>query len=47
LATAFDAVGFTQPAIAAEGAAGRGAIHFSVAHPERVSALVLVNSFAH
>ena len=22
-------------------------IHFSVAHPERVSALILINSFAH
>jgi class 3 adenylate cyclase len=47
LSAVIDAVGFTQPAIAAEDAAGRRAIHFSATHPERISALMLVNSFAH
>jgi class 3 adenylate cyclase len=33
--------------MAGAGDAGAGAIYFSVIHPERVGALVLVNSFAH
>jgi class 3 adenylate cyclase len=41
------AVDFERPAIVAGGETGAPAIRFSVAHPERVSALVLVNSFAH
>jgi pimeloyl-ACP methyl ester carboxylesterase len=43
----FDAVGFDRPVLAAEGASGLRAIHFSAIHPERVSALVLINGFAH
>jgi pimeloyl-ACP methyl ester carboxylesterase len=42
-----DAAGFEQPALVAEDASGGRAIHFSVTHPDRVSAIVLVNSFAH
>ena len=42
-----DAVGFRQPAFVAVAASGSRAIHFSVTHPERVSALVLVDSYAH
>jgi class 3 adenylate cyclase len=42
-----DAVGFQQPAVVGIGLSGPAAIHFSVTHPERVSALVLINSFAH
>jgi pimeloyl-ACP methyl ester carboxylesterase len=40
-----DAVGFQRPALVAT--SGARAIRFSAAHPERVSALVLVNSYAH
>jgi class 3 adenylate cyclase len=42
-----DAVGFERPALVAEGSSGGVAIHFSATHPERVSALVLLNSFAY
>jgi pimeloyl-ACP methyl ester carboxylesterase len=41
-----DAVDFERPALIAEGGSGGVAIRFSASHPERVSALVLVNSFA-
>jgi class 3 adenylate cyclase len=47
LTAVLNAVGFERPAFVAEGTSGGRAIHFSAAHPERVSALVLVNSFAH
>jgi class 3 adenylate cyclase len=47
LTALLDAVGFERPAVVAEGSSGGRAIHFSVAHPERVSGLVLVNSYAH
>jgi class 3 adenylate cyclase len=47
LAAVLDAVGFDRPALVAEGVAGGRAIDFSVTHPERVSGLVLINSFAH
>jgi class 3 adenylate cyclase len=47
LTALLDAVRFERPAVVAEGSSGGRAIHFSVAHPERVSALVLVNSYAH
>jgi class 3 adenylate cyclase len=42
-----DAVGFQRSAIVGVGLAGPTAIHFSVTHPERVGALILINSFAH
>jgi class 3 adenylate cyclase len=42
-----DAVGLQRPALVAGTAAGTSAIRFSASHAERVSALVLVNSFAH
>jgi class 3 adenylate cyclase len=42
-----DAVGFERPALVAEGTSGGRAIHFAATHRERLSALVLVNSFAH
>jgi class 3 adenylate cyclase len=42
-----DAVGFDRPVLAAEGASGLRAIHFSAIRPERVSALVVINGFAH
>jgi class 3 adenylate cyclase len=41
------AAGFDRPAIVGGGIFGPAAIHFAVTHPQRVSALVLVNSFAH
>jgi class 3 adenylate cyclase/pimeloyl-ACP methyl ester carboxylesterase len=41
------AVGSEPAAFVAWGATGVAAIEFSVTHPERVSALVLVNSYAH
>jgi class 3 adenylate cyclase len=47
LTAVLDAAGLQRPALVAEDASGGRAIHFSVAHPERVSALVLVNSYAH
>jgi class 3 adenylate cyclase/pimeloyl-ACP methyl ester carboxylesterase len=47
LTAVLDAVGFQRPAIVAGEGFGAGAIHFSVTHPERVSALVLVNGYAH
>jgi class 3 adenylate cyclase len=42
-----DAVGFDRPALVAEDSSGGRAVHFAVTHSERVSALVLINSFAH
>jgi pimeloyl-ACP methyl ester carboxylesterase len=42
-----DAVGFERPVLVADSSFGGKVIHFSVTHPERVSALVLVNSFAY
>jgi class 3 adenylate cyclase len=47
LTAVLDAVGFERPALVAGDATGGPAIHFSVTHPERVSALVLLNSYAH
>ena len=42
-----DTMGFERPVLMAEQFAGGRAIHFSATHPQRVSALILVNSFAH
>jgi class 3 adenylate cyclase len=42
-----DTVGFRRPAMVAGDASGARAIQFSVTHPDRVSALVLYNSYAH
>src|SRR5262249_24912489 len=42
-----NAVRSQQPAVVGVGLSGPAAIHFSVTHPERVSALVLINTFAH
>jgi class 3 adenylate cyclase len=47
LTAVIDAVGLVQPALVAVAGAGGRAIHFSAAHPEQVSTLVLVNSYAH
>jgi class 3 adenylate cyclase len=47
LIAVFDAVGLERPALVAVGPPGVRAIHFAASHPERVSALVLVNSSAH
>jgi class 3 adenylate cyclase len=47
LTALLDAVGFERPAIVGPGLSGPAAIHYSVTHPERVSALVLLNSYAH
>jgi class 3 adenylate cyclase len=44
LIAVLDAAGFERPVLLAD--AGRG-IHFSATHPDRVSALVLFNAFAH
>jgi class 3 adenylate cyclase len=46
LIAVLDAVGFQRPAVIGEGSSGARALHFSATHPERVSALVLLNSFA-
>ena len=46
LTAILDAVGFERPVLVAEGASGGAAIHFSATHAERVSALVLFNSYA-
>jgi class 3 adenylate cyclase len=42
-----DAAAFDRPVLAAEGTSGLRAIHFSATHPQRVSALILINGFAH
>jgi class 3 adenylate cyclase/pimeloyl-ACP methyl ester carboxylesterase len=47
LTAVIDAVGFERPALVGEGTTAGRAIHFSATHPDRLSALVLVNSFAH
>jgi class 3 adenylate cyclase/pimeloyl-ACP methyl ester carboxylesterase len=47
VAALLDAVGLEQPAILGGGVHGPAAIHFAVNHPQRVSALVLLNSYAH
>jgi len=46
LTAVMDAVGFERPALAGADP-GMPQIHFAATHPERVSALVLVNSYAH
>ena len=45
LTAVLDAVGFERPALAGVDP-GMAQIHFSATHPERVSALVLINSYA-
>jgi pimeloyl-ACP methyl ester carboxylesterase len=47
LTAVLDAARFERPALVAEDATAGRAIHFSATHPQRVSALVLVNSYAH
>jgi class 3 adenylate cyclase len=47
LVALLDAVGFEQPAMVGGGTFGPTTIHFAVTHPQQVSALVLVNTFAH
>ena len=47
LTAVLDAVGFERPVLVMGGEGGGLAIHFAVSHPERVSALVLVNSCAY
>jgi class 3 adenylate cyclase len=47
LTAVLNTVGFERPALVGAGEAGGIAIHFSATHPERVSALVLVNTCAH
>jgi pimeloyl-ACP methyl ester carboxylesterase len=47
LTAVLDAVGFDRSALVVEDVAAGRAIHFSATHPERVSALVLINSYAH
>jgi pimeloyl-ACP methyl ester carboxylesterase len=47
LTAVLDAVGFERPAMVGTGESGAFAIRFSVTHPNRVSALVLVNTHAH
>jgi class 3 adenylate cyclase len=46
LIAVLDAVGIQRAAVVGEGSSGARAINFSATHPERVSALVLLNSFA-
>jgi pimeloyl-ACP methyl ester carboxylesterase len=46
-AAVLEGVGFEQPALLAMSGQGGKAIHFSVTRPERVSADVRVNTFAH
>jgi class 3 adenylate cyclase/pimeloyl-ACP methyl ester carboxylesterase len=47
LTALLDEAGFDRAALVAEGACAGRAIHFSAAHPGRVSAVVLINGFAH
>jgi class 3 adenylate cyclase/pimeloyl-ACP methyl ester carboxylesterase len=47
LTAVLDAVGFQRAALVAENGCGVAGIRFSVAHPQRVSALILINSDAH
>jgi class 3 adenylate cyclase len=47
LTAVLDAAGFERPVLVADGEGGGLAIQFAVNHPARVSALVLVNSFAY
>jgi class 3 adenylate cyclase len=47
LTALLDAAGFQRPAMFGTGVRGPAAIHFSVTHPERVSALVLFSTYAH
>ncbi len=47
LTAVLDVVGFERAALVAAAASGGRAIRFSATHPERVCALVLVNSYAH
>jgi class 3 adenylate cyclase len=47
LTAVLDAVGFERTALVAETASGLSAIHFAATHPDRLSALILVNSYAH
>jgi class 3 adenylate cyclase/pimeloyl-ACP methyl ester carboxylesterase len=47
LTALLDAVGFQRPAMVGGGIPGPALIHFAVTHPQRVSALVLLNSHAH
>jgi class 3 adenylate cyclase/pimeloyl-ACP methyl ester carboxylesterase len=47
LTALLDAADIDRAALVAEGACADRAIHFSVTHPERVSAVVLINGFAH
>jgi class 3 adenylate cyclase/pimeloyl-ACP methyl ester carboxylesterase len=47
LTALLDAAGIHQAAMVGSSIRGPAAIHFSVTHAERVSALVLVNTFAH
>jgi class 3 adenylate cyclase len=42
-----DAVGFERPAMVAVAIFGQALINFASTHPHRISALVLVNSYAH
>ena len=47
LTAVLNAVGFERPVLVMGGEGGGMVIHFAVNHSDRVSALVLVNSFAH
>jgi class 3 adenylate cyclase/pimeloyl-ACP methyl ester carboxylesterase len=47
LLAVLDTVGFDRPAMVGAGESGGAAIFFSATHPDRVRALVLVNSCAH
>ena len=47
LTAVLHAVGSERPALVAGAATGPNAIHFSATHPDRVNALVLVNTYAH
>jgi class 3 adenylate cyclase len=47
LVAVLDAVGFQRSALVADGLSSGRAIHFSATHPERISALIMINTFAH
>jgi class 3 adenylate cyclase len=47
LAAVLDAAGCEQVALLGSGGTGARAIEFSITHPERVRALILVNTYAH
>jgi pimeloyl-ACP methyl ester carboxylesterase len=47
LLAVLNTAGFQQPAVIGVGTSGPTGIHFAITHPDRVSARVLINTYAH